>query len=233
MRCASCGFHQLCDTWQISFDWNLDIELEEGADLPALCEPLAPGMGVYDKAPTAAPATPQKPPTPPTPQTPQKPPARPAPIAPPSPPVRLARTSIVRCPECGSTDAGRDEVRSALERSYMRCLVCSFGEDCDASKVSADWHAEIGLPAGADVPAFVEPLRARRAVEPRPVTPPPARVRWKVMGEDTFARETYFIGLYETEAAAKAAVAEREARHQLTQDEAVRDTLWIVKVEDA
>lgn len=132
---------------------------------------------------------------------------------------------VVRCPKCGSTDAGCDESRSAYEISYMRCLTCDFGEHCDTWQISFDWNLDIELDADADLPAFVEPLVARSTAR-QPI------VRWKVMGEDTFARETYVIGSYETEAAAKAAVAEREARHQLTQDEALRDTLWIVKVED-
>jgi len=52
--------------------------------------------------------------------------------------------------------------------------------------------------------------------------------RWRVMGYDTFARETYCVGEYASEAEAR---AERERQRRwlaATQDEALRDDLWLV-----
>ena len=50
---------------------------------------------------------------------------------------------------------------------------------------------------------------------------------WKVYGRDTFAREDYLVGEFPSEADAQAAlekIAERLAR---TQDEPLRDEVWI------
>ena len=52
--------------------------------------------------------------------------------------------------------------------------------------------------------------------------------RWKLMGRDTFAREDYVVGIYDTREQAEAELKKREARHAATQDEALRDELWIV-----
>ena len=54
------------------------------------------------------------------------------------------------------------------------------------------------------------------------------RGKWKVMGRDTFAREDYFVGTFVTEEEARECLREREAAVQTTQDEALRDSYWIV-----
>jgi len=53
--------------------------------------------------------------------------------------------------------------------------------------------------------------------------------RWKLMGHDTFAREDYVVGVYDSRAQAEAELRTREARHAATQDEGLRDELWIVE----
>jgi hypothetical protein len=55
--------------------------------------------------------------------------------------------------------------------------------------------------------------------------------RWRVMGLNSYARENYVVAEVATEAEAKRRVAELEARHTATQDEALRDQVWITKVE--
>ena len=51
---------------------------------------------------------------------------------------------------------------------------------------------------------------------------------WIVRGHDTFAREDYFIGAYETRAEAEAVKRAKERRLAEFQDEALRDEVWIV-----
>lgn len=48
------------------------------------------------------------------------------------------------------------------------------------------------------------------------------------MGRDTFARHDYVVGTYATREEAEAELKKREARHVKTQDEALRDELWVV-----
>ncbi|EIJ41955.1 hypothetical protein BegalDRAFT_1052 [Beggiatoa alba B18LD] len=52
--------------------------------------------------------------------------------------------------------------------------------------------------------------------------------QWKVYGYDTFARETYFIGLFATEAEAQQAVMQINQRLEKYQDAELRDSVWIV-----
>jgi hypothetical protein len=51
---------------------------------------------------------------------------------------------------------------------------------------------------------------------------------WHVLGYDRFAREEYLIGEFPSRALAEAAAREAERRHELTQDAALRDDVWIV-----
>lgn len=51
--------------------------------------------------------------------------------------------------------------------------------------------------------------------------------RWRVEGCDTFAREAYLIGEFETAAEAEAA-ARRHQAHLAEQPEALRDRVWVV-----
>jgi hypothetical protein len=55
---------------------------------------------------------------------------------------------------------------------------------------------------------------------------------WKVMGHDTFAREDYLIGEYPTRELAEAAAGAAERRHARSQDEPLRDQVWIVPPEE-
>ncbi|MEB3336349.1 MAG: hypothetical protein VKJ46_02735 [Leptolyngbyaceae bacterium] len=50
---------------------------------------------------------------------------------------------------------------------------------------------------------------------------------WKVYGHDTFAREDYFVGEFQTEAEANTCLLQHVVRVSQTQDEALRDWFWI------
>lgn len=149
----------------------------------------------------------------------------------------MTKRTVCRCPACGSTEAYCDESRSIVDISCMTCPTCNNGGWCDSWEVAEDWLVEIDLPEGAPVPAtlpglkdgeyFVQRLaKVREEREARE-----QQTRWRVMGRDTFAREDYTAGEFATEAEAKQKVAELEGRHRSTQDEALRDEVWIVKVE--
>lgn len=149
----------------------------------------------------------------------------------------MTKTTVCRCPEYGSTDAYCDEARSIVDLSYMTCPACGNAGHNDSWQVAEDWLVDIDLPEGEPVPAklpglkpgeyLVEQLAAVR--EEREAKH--ARTRWRVMARDTFAREEYIAGEYATEAEAKQKVVEIEARHAAMRDEALRDDVWIVKVE--
>lgn len=51
--------------------------------------------------------------------------------------------------------------------------------------------------------------------------------RWRVMGYDTFARETYCIGDYATEAEARDQLERQRLLLAATQDEMLRDEVWL------
>jgi len=51
---------------------------------------------------------------------------------------------------------------------------------------------------------------------------------WTVMGYDTFAREEYLVGEYPTCRLAEAAAEAAGRRHADSQDEPLRDRVWIV-----
>ena len=43
MQCNGCGYSEHVDSWQISFNWNVDLELPEDATaLPSHVAPLDP-----------------------------------------------------------------------------------------------------------------------------------------------------------------------------------------------
>lgn len=51
--------------------------------------------------------------------------------------------------------------------------------------------------------------------------------RWRVMGYDTFARESYCVGEYASEAEARAELERQRRLLAATQDEALRDEVWL------
>ena len=51
--------------------------------------------------------------------------------------------------------------------------------------------------------------------------------RWRVMGYDTFARESYCVGEYASEAEARAELERQRRWLAATQDEALRDEVWL------
>lgn len=72
-------------------------------------------------------------------------------------------------------------------------------------------------------PAFLGASARLRIAEER------ARARtWKVMGHDTFAKETFVVGEFSTREAAEDARRRKEAASEATQDQALRDTYWVV-----
>jgi hypothetical protein len=74
--------------------------------------------------------------------------------------------TIVRCPKCGSTDAGEDG--GAYEFTHMRCGACGFNEYCDHYQIKDDWNVEIDLAPGTmRLPKQVAPLVADRPSAPR------------------------------------------------------------------
>lgn len=89
------------------------------------------------------------------------------------PPAR-ERLRVVRCPQCGSTDAGADESRSRLEFTYMHCPACGHGGLFDSWERDFDWMLEIELPAGAALPARLPPLTTGSGEGEAP-EPPPAQ----------------------------------------------------------
>lgn len=50
---------------------------------------------------------------------------------------------------------------------------------------------------------------------------------WKVYGYDTFARETYLIGEFASEAEAEQALKKTQSEIEDSQSEDLRDKLWI------
>jgi len=149
----------------------------------------------------------------------------------------MTKTTVCRCPQCGSTEAYCDESRSIVDLSYMTCPSCSNGGLNDSWQVAEDWLVDVDLPDGEPVPPTLPGLKdgeyfhqqLAKVREEREATE--ARTRWRVMGHDTFSREDYVAGEFATEAEAKQKVAELEARHAATQDEPLRDEVWISKVE--
>lgn len=146
----------------------------------------------------------------------------------------MSKKTVCRCPACGSTEAYCDESRSAYDLSFMTCPSCGEEGFNDSWQVSEDWLVDIELADGEPVPAKLAGLKdgeyfAQQLAKVREERE--ARTRWRVMGRDTFAREDFTVGEYTTEAEAEQKVSELEARHAATQDAALRDEVWITKVE--
>lgn len=56
--------------------------------------------------------------------------------------------------------------------------------------------------------------------------------KWRVMGRDTFAREDFVAGLFDTEKEAHDFVRSKKTSIEKTQDEGVRDEYWILPPKD-
>ena len=65
--------------------------------------------------------------------------------------------TLVRCPACGSTDAGADESQSAYDFTYMQCHECGHGGLAAHWQIKFDWNVE-GELIGSELPEYVEPL---------------------------------------------------------------------------
>lgn len=99
-----------------------------------------------------------------------------------APPARtppLTCVTIVRCPKCGSTDAGATE--HFYEITEMTCASCGHRDLVDRYELGEEWNVNIVLPPGAtELPAFVAPLAAQEepaAAPPVPNDLPPAYTR--------------------------------------------------------
>jgi hypothetical protein len=75
---------------------------------------------------------------------------------------------VFRCPQCGSTDAGPDESRSAYDFTYMECKACGHGGLVDSWERDGEWWVPsakaAGCPrcSGEDAVAAWEALHANR-----------------------------------------------------------------------
>ena len=165
----------------------------------------------------------------------------------------MTKTTVCRCPACGSTEAYCDESRSIVDLSYMTCPACGNAGHNDSWEVAEDWLVDIDLPDGAPVPATLPGLadgeyfhqqlaKAREAREAREKHVDAGRAiagpgldhqggdmtetkkRWIVMGFNSYARENYVVAEVETEAEAKRILA-------LRQSEPNADHMWIANDE--
>jgi hypothetical protein len=57
--------------------------------------------------------------------------------------------TVVRCPKCGSTDAGEDPLRGAFEFGMMVCHSCGHEDYQDDYQIRANWNVDIVLPDDA------------------------------------------------------------------------------------
>jgi hypothetical protein len=64
----------------------------------------------------------------------------------------------VRCPQCGSTDAGSDESQSFIDLTWMQCGDCGHGELQDHYQISFDWNADIEMTEHEELPEYIKPL---------------------------------------------------------------------------
>lgn len=70
------------------------------------------------------------------------------------------QVTVVRCPMCGSTNAG--EAGGAYDLTQMQCSDCGHGEFADHWQIKFDWNVEINLPDEAtELPRFVAPQDPR------------------------------------------------------------------------
>jgi DNA-directed RNA polymerase subunit RPC12/RpoP len=65
--------------------------------------------------------------------------------------------TIVRCPECGATDACADESQSAYEFTFMHCNDCGHGRLVDEWQIKFNWNVQDEM-IGNDYPEYLEPL---------------------------------------------------------------------------
>ncbi len=65
--------------------------------------------------------------------------------------------TLVRCPECGSTNAGELESQSAYDFTYMLCSECGHGGLVDHWQIKFDWNVEEEL-IGDELPEYLKPL---------------------------------------------------------------------------
>lgn len=66
------------------------------------------------------------------------------------------RFIVVRCPRCGSTDAG--EAGGYLEFTEMRCSTCGHMQLCDEYQIKDSWNVDLTLPDDAvALPARLPP----------------------------------------------------------------------------
>jgi len=64
--------------------------------------------------------------------------------------------TVVRCPMCGSTDAGEDD--GLYDLTWMRCGACGERELCDHYQIKDRWNVVLDLPADAvALPAYLPP----------------------------------------------------------------------------
>lgn len=63
----------------------------------------------------------------------------------------------MRCPKCGSTNAGAVESMSAYDFTYMSCGECGYGGLKDHWQIKFDWNVEDEL-IGGELPEYLPPL---------------------------------------------------------------------------
>lgn len=68
----------------------------------------------------------------------------------------MAHDTAVRCPRCGSTDAGATE--HIYELSRMTCPACGFSELADHYQIKDDWNVPYTFEDASELPARLPPL---------------------------------------------------------------------------
>lgn len=123
---------------------------------------------------------------------------------------------VCRCPNCGSTKAHYDSVRSKEHKTFMVCPKCGTEGLLEAWEVARDWFVE--LAEGASVPASLPPQTLEERVSAD------ARMKWLVMAHDAYAREDRVVAVCDRE---------DEARRQMEslQTAPNADHMWIVRGE--
>lgn len=90
------------------------------------------------------------------------------------------KVTVVRCPECGSTNAG--EAGGAYDITEMLCGDCGHHEYADTWQIKFDWNVDIMMPdEETALPRFVAPLDPRDSLYAKneqeattPALPPPS-----------------------------------------------------------
>ena len=74
--------------------------------------------------------------------------------------MKTKKVRVVRCPQCGCTDAASDESRSIVDISCMQCNGCGYSE-----QISFNWSVNLELPEDAtSLPSHVAPLDPKDAL---------------------------------------------------------------------